>query len=94
MIGNTVAAENLELRLTIDGQAFTGAQAAAIVGTFYLAGFNGGFGTAVCISFDASGGWSQYRAFWIDARHVVVEIRKTSAVGASFLRVTGLVQQW
>ena len=78
----TVANETLEIRLTLDGQAPVTTSQAAVAGTPYY--FN--FGTANDLALTSV--WlSVVKAFLVEARHLKIEVRKTTNTGASAIQV-------
>lgn len=75
--------EDLELRLTLNGEVYT-ATIAAVAGTSYNILFRINYDGNVYISFGASAS-AETRAFMVIAKDAIVEIRKTSLNGAGKL---------
>lgn len=82
-ISVATANEDLEIKLTIDGQALVGSQA-AVAGTNYTFYKAAVAGTLSGVSGATDTVLAAYRCF-IEARSVKIEVRKTSATGAGIL---------
>src|SRR4030042_5199715 len=84
-------AEDIELRITIDGKVLAVAQAAAVAGTKYFAiiDTNGNLALILSTSTFNVGVYAP-----LEGRSVKVEVRKTSANGANNLQALEIYSKW
>jgi hypothetical protein len=80
---NSLAAENLEVRVTIDGKVMLAAINGAVDGTPYFLYLYGTSADSYDITVNLP---TMYRSFMQEGQSVKVEMRKTSAIGGSTLR--------
>ena len=85
------AAEDLECRVTIDGQTISGVQLAAVAGTYYTA-LLAQTSTVQSLIFTSTVYVGRGHLF--EGRSVKVEIRKTTANGANVLSGSVMYQQY
>jgi hypothetical protein len=86
----TVANETIEVRWTIDNKTNTRSTAMNF-GTFYTASWNSD-ATGETLVFDNTG--QKARSFLFEGRHVKIEIRKTTATGASHIVASMPYNKW
>ena len=77
----STAAEDLEIRLTIDGVAYAGAKAGAVAGSWYFYQISG----SLALNMQAQDYREALCEGFVDCRVLLVEVRKTSAAGANTL---------
>jgi len=96
-IGVTIANEDLEIRVTIDGVIMTGAVSVVLnqfssISALRVSNVPPTFtmvASAASVNLDNQNGMQLLKG-----RDVLVELRKTSAAGASLLRCRGVYEQW
>jgi len=81
MMTVSVANEDLELKMTIDGETLNGAQANAVAGTSYYCLKDAGSANILL----SATGFNMGRYAALDANSVKIEVRKTTANGAGTL---------
>lgn len=90
----STAAEDLEMRVTIDGQVLLGAQAAAVAGTKYYCYINDTPATPAQYLTVSTGVYNIANMSSLDCKSFKFEVRKTSANGANQLNGGVVYQRW
>ena len=83
-IGVGTANETLEIRVTLDGTAYTGSLAATFGTTYYAVMDPNAIAQVLQVNPSATA-YNWYRAFLMEGHSVMIEVRKTTVTGAGNL---------